>query len=72
MRNSIDMSSAKGDITGGDTQGKSPLRRSIGHQPSSQESISNKLMRKTTRTKRSISHLDNHYDKIDPQKEKLI
>ena len=29
-------------------------------------------MRKTTRTKRSISHMDNHYDRIDPQKEKLI
>ena len=63
------MSSVKGDITGGDTQGKSPVRRSRDyHQnlPPSQESISNKLSRQTTKTKKAISHMDNHVDRIDP------
>ena len=71
MRHSLDISSAKGEITGGETQGKSPIRRSR-DVPPSQESISNKLFRQTTKTKRSISQIDNHVDKIDPQKEKLI
>ena len=40
--------------------------------PPSQESISGKLYRQTTNTKRSISQMDNVIDKIDPRKERLI